>query len=222
MRKGRKGTSMVCFEIDYDYFYNHFWQPNAGRLVLGFSNCHLAWTEIFSVIKGSANSGISGLNKKEYLETVNTNGLSTTDQGAIFRIYRLYQKWKTALGGYDLMDIVNYLIFHIESGRYEGPTLHYVMVDEVQDLTYATIKLLALVTRFNCFFSGDTAQCITKGVSFRFSDMIDTVFRGSDKKPTLKQLTTNFRSHNNILQVAHSVVEVIEDMFPNSIDCLVN
>lgn len=119
------------------------------------------------------------------------------------------------------MDVVNYLIFQIEAGRYEGPDLHYVMIDEVQDLTYATIKLVTLVTKFNNFFSGDTAQCITKGVNFRFVDLMNSVFgENSERKPTLRQLTTNFRSQDSILQAAHAVVEVIEQLFPETIDRL--
>jgi superfamily I DNA/RNA helicase len=94
------------------------------------------------------------------------------------------------------------------------------MIDEVQDLTYATIKLITLLTKFNNFFSGDTAQCITKGVNFRFVDLMNTIFTKDEQKPTLRQLTTNFRSQDSILQAAHAVVEVIEQLFPETIDKL--
>lgn len=46
-----------------------------------------------------------------------------------------------------------------------------MLVDEVQDLTPATIKLLLKVTEQNIYFAGDTAQTIAKGVGFRFCDL---------------------------------------------------
>src|SRR5438046_2508082 len=39
-------------------------------------------------------------------------------------------------------------------------------------------------------------------------------------KPKLFDLNINYRSHNGILQLATSVVELIQDFFPNSIDQL--
>lgn len=62
------------------------------------------------------------------------------------------------------------------------------------------------------FYSGDTAQTIAKGVGFRFCDLkslFDPRLFDSSlalAKPAVKQLTVNFRSHNNILQLANSVV----------------
>ena len=49
------------------------------------------------------------------------------------------------------------------------------MVDEVQDLTQNVISLLMNLTDKNIFFSGDTAQTISKGIGFRFYDL-KTVF----------------------------------------------
>jgi hypothetical protein len=40
--------------------------------------------------------------------------------------------------------------------------------------------------------------------------------------PSMKQLTVNFRSHNQILNLANSVVSAIELLFPSSIDRLKN
>ena len=45
------------------------------------------------------------------------------------------------------------------------------MIDEVQDLPHATIVLLSKVTEQGLFFSGDTAQTISKGVGLRFCDL---------------------------------------------------
>jgi hypothetical protein len=72
------------------------------------------------------------------------------------------------------------------------------------------------------FYAGDTAQTIASGVGFRFCDlknlfnpkMIDSTLALS--KPVVKQLTVNFRSHNNILQLANSVVSTLEILFPKT------
>lgn len=39
-------------------------------------------------------------------------------------------------------------------------------------------------------------------------------------RPTVMQLTINFRSHNNILQLANSIISIIEILFPATIDRL--
>lgn len=86
------------------------------------------------------------------------------------------------------------------------------MIDEVQDLPHAIVYLLSKTALYGVFYSGDTAQTIAKGVGFRFCDLkslFDPRLFDSSlelKKPCVKHLTVNFRSHNNILQLANSVV----------------
>lgn len=52
----RKNRSMG-FEVDYQYFLTYFW-PTVEKIAyeLKHLNAHLVWTQIFSVIKGSANA----------------------------------------------------------------------------------------------------------------------------------------------------------------------
>lgn len=86
--------------------------------------------------------------------------------------------------------------------------------------------MLSKTVRYGVFYSGDTAQTIAKGIGFRFCDL-KNLFDPKQfdhclnlKKPVVKQLTVNFRSHNNILQLANSVVSSIEILFPKTIDRL--
>jgi superfamily I DNA and RNA helicase len=46
-----------------------------------------------------------------------------------------------------------------------------MFIDEVQDLTPAMIYLLTKITKKNNFYCGDTAQAISKGVTFKFSEI---------------------------------------------------
>ncbi len=94
------------------------------------------------------------------------------------------------------------------------------MIDEVQDLPHAIIYLLSKIARYGVFYSGDTAQTIAKGVGFRFSDLLSLYSKVQLKAPIIKHLTVNFRSHNNILQLANSIVSSLEILFPKTIDRL--
>jgi len=113
------------------------------------------------------------------------------------------------------MDAVNYILNFIRFRGYDGPEIHYIMIDEVQDLPHAMVYLLSKTATYGIFYSGDTAQTIAKGVGFRFCDLKSLfnphVFTGSLtlKNPVIKHLTVNFRSHNNILQLANSIVSAL-------------
>jgi superfamily I DNA/RNA helicase len=73
----------------------------------------------------------------------------------------------------------------------------------------------------NIFYCGDTAQAITRGVSFRFEDL-KLLFNQEhynnaltlDPPEDIISLTVNFRSHNYILQLANSIVSSLEILFP--------
>jgi superfamily I DNA/RNA helicase len=125
-----------------------------------------------------------------------------------------------------MMDVVNYILSQMRFRGYSGPSIHYLMIDEVQDLPHATLYMLAKIAQQGVFFSGDTAQTIAKGIGFRFGDLksmfgqkhFDTELKLA--RPTVMQLTINFRSHNNILQLANSVISIIEILFPATIDRL--
>lgn len=95
--------------------------------------------------------------------------------------------------------------------------INYLMIDEVQDLTPKTLQLLLKITNERVFFAGDTAQTIAKGVGARFSDLSTLLSTFGTK---VIQLTTNYRSHGQILALANSVVGLIETLFPFSIDKL--
>jgi superfamily I DNA/RNA helicase len=114
-----------------------------------------------------------------------------------------------------MMDTVSYILNKIRLQGYSGPEIHYVMIDEVQDLPHSIIYLISKTAKYGAFYSGDTAQTIAKGIGFRFCDLRNLFDPKqfdqslSLKKPIVKQLSINFRSHNNILQLANSVISLI-------------
>lgn len=125
------------------------------------------------------------------------------------------------------MDVVNHILQEIMLGKYSDEYLDHMFIDEVQDLTPATIYLLTKITKNNILYCGDTAQAISKGINFKFSE-IRSFFSKKyfkdciNKEITEKEqhLTVNFRSHNNILKLANLIVSMIKELFPNSIDVL--
>jgi hypothetical protein len=99
------------------------------------------------------------------------------------------------------------------------------------------------------FWAGDTAQTISAGSSFTFNELKSFLFRfevcisilatlkltslwqkrlearssiepKSRKEPRMFQLPVNYRSHAGIVNCAQSVVEIITNLWPNSIDIL--
>lgn len=218
-----KSRRQLSFEIDYEYFYKHFWSHI--RYMVS-SEPLVVWTEISSTIKGSGDSHLFlgwFLSKTTYLERRNRNSMISLDEMRnIYEAFCKYERWKNSQGAYDFQDIVNYILNSLRFRPYLGVPIHYMMVDEVQDLTHSTLTLLLKVTEQSLFFSGDTAQTIAKGVGFRFCDL-RSLFRDpslTHKAPEVKQLTINFRSHGKILDLANSVIALIETLFPQTIDKL--
>jgi len=232
---GRR-KNQLSFEVEYDYFVTNFWNP-----IIVKKQPYLlippivVWSEIQSYIKGSANSyEYAGSYIPKYLymhmDSKKKSFLSPEMKEIIFDIFGRYERWKRNLGAYDFMDVVNYILNQVRVRGYNGAPIHYLMIDEVQDLSHATIMLLMKVTEQGLFFSGDTAQTIAKGVGVRFADlnslftlpqeMTYGVVDNAWRKPTVRQLTVNFRSHGKILELANSVVTLIETFFPKTIDKL--
>lgn len=220
----------LSFEVDYEYFETYFWP----KVLKKFQHISLTptavWTEIYSYIKGSASSHLHPagyLPEKEYLDLLSERKsmLDLDTKKMIFEIYCMYERWKGESSAYDILDLVNYLLVQIRFGRYHGTPIHYMMVDEVQDLPHAILLLLTQITEQGLFFSGDTAQNIAKGVGFRFCDLSHVFDKNhfpkhSVVKPLVRHLTINFRSHARILDLANSLVSILELCFPKTIDKL--
>jgi hypothetical protein len=85
------------------------------------------------------------------------------------------------------MDVVYYVYQEVALKGYDGLPVHFIMIDEIQDLTNATTLLLLKICEQGVFFSGDTAQTIAKGVTLRFQD-ISKLFnevKTSHEEPTI-------------------------------------
>eukprot|EP00697_Spironema_sp_BW2_P001321 gnl/Spiro4/11777_TR6220_c0_g1_i1.p1 gnl/Spiro4/11777_TR6220_c0_g1~~gnl/Spiro4/11777_TR6220_c0_g1_i1.p1 ORF type:complete len:2237 (-),score=447.40 gnl/Spiro4/11777_TR6220_c0_g1_i1:57-6767(-) len=219
----------TSYEVTYDVFVNEFWSTVRGGLDTLAAD--LVWQEIVSVIKGSpaALDTAEGYLSEDAYRAVNSRSSFVTDRGAVYVIFKNYERAKEFRRLYDAGDLVFHLYNRIRVEQYRGLPLHGLTLDEVQDFTPATLKLLMAVcaTPDAFFMCGDTCQTITRGVAFRFADLKQLFFAQQQARlmtdlyqATMFQLTLNYRSHRNLAAVGHNIVEILNRLFPQTIDKL--
>ena len=197
----------------------------------------LVWMEIKSFIKGSREAVESerGFLTQEDYEEVGKR-MAPNFQGNRAEIYEMFQQYQKFLKKnrmsnlFDECDFVHKLYHRL---KHISWSVHQFYVDEVQDLTQAELLILLRCCRNpnNLFLTGDTAQSIMRGVSFRFGDL-RSLFHHIQQEtkltktafpvrvPQLQKLMINFRSHSGILQLAASVIDLLNSFFHDSFDCL--
>ena len=115
--------------------------------------------------------------------------------------------------------------------------MHFVYIDEVQDLTMSQVSLFKHVrnnVQEGFVFSGDALRSIAGGIDFKIQDILSLF----DKKYILESrskcderkekgrvanifhLTQNFRTHAGILKLSQSILELCYHFFPLCIDTL--
>jgi len=214
----------LSFEVDFEVFKLRFWPTVAPSTKL---DPLTVWSEIYSVLKGHEdavkyNDYFLPLN--EYLEILEhkSSALTLSERYQVYMLFLKYEKWRQRMKAYDMMDLTNHILKQVKMGALlEQTKFHFLMVDEVQDLTPNIILLMVKLVSSNVFFCGDTAQTIAKGVNFRFYDLKRIFAQQNDLTiPNVVQLTKNFRTHGRVLDLANSLVALIELFFPTSIDRL--
>ncbi|KAJ3108981.1 hypothetical protein HDU97_009714 [Phlyctochytrium planicorne] len=226
--------SALPSDVEYFTFAHKYWPHMDLNLKKKFHPV-MVYNEIMGVIKGSENAARS---PKGYLERTQYIDLPTKSFGAfsgdrrdLYNLFCDYQKKKGIVQ--DVQDSINEVNRLILKNGYHGSPIHEIYVDEVQDLTMAQLFPLVSICSspgHGLMLAGDTAQTISRGSSFRFQDLSSMIYRtlagkGGEEfakkcQPKQFQLTRNYRSHDGILQVAASVLDLIKKYFPNSIDDL--
>ena len=234
-RESKKQTvkkNYMAKEVDFETFSKKFWPSIQGKIQTMTHtqtqkvNAASVWREIQTNIKGSVESheyAAHHIPIYRYREIASkTSSFKVEASEKIFEIFYQYERWTYANNYYDMSDLVNHVLSQVRWNGYHGKPIHFIMCDEVQDLTPATLLLLLKLTEQNLFFSGDTAQTIAQGVSFRFGDLKGLFYDANlpSGMPSIMQLTVNFRSHARILDLANSVIRSLEIFFPESIDKL--
>ncbi|OCH84449.1 hypothetical protein OBBRIDRAFT_891791 [Obba rivulosa] len=232
-RRSGHTCSGVAGMIDYDRFVKSYW-PH-------FVACRLDSASVFGefigVIKGSEPTlQLPGntLSRQSYFEYSGRSQATFADQrNYIYDLFELYKKLKRDFQDIDAADRTHSIIRGLQGISLSRVLVDFLYVDEAQD----NLLIDAFVLRMLCrnasglFWAGDTAQAIALGSSFNFSELKAFNWRieadrrknnerKNDPQPETFQLTLNYRSHSGIVDCAHSVVELIKQLWPNSIDNL--
>ncbi len=230
-------------EVTASFFVDKIWPYICKNVTLAKKSKLdplLVWMEIKSFIKGSINS----VTKKEghlSRETYKLLGkkIASNYKDKREEIYDLFIQYDNYLKHhseediFDECDLIASLYTRLNSAKTLPWSIHGVYVDEVQDFTQAELAILLKVCRNpnNLFLTGDTAQSIMRGISFRFKEL-KYLFHFAKKQtesraraptitmPDIKKLEINFRSHTGILKLAASIIDLMKRFFSSSFDSL--
>ena len=165
-------------KVDATYFCETLWRKVAkGICDVKKIDPLLVWIEIKSFIKGSSQAlqTTDGyLSYEEYRELGHKMAPDFfDDRKTAYNLFKRYEVIKRRNGYFDDGDLVFNLFQRLSKLDDVNWCIHQFYIDEVQDFTQAELTLLLHCCRWpnGLFLSGDTAQSIMRGVSFRFSDL---------------------------------------------------
>ena len=225
-----KEKEKVKVKVTYTVFESKLWSKVCKRKKTKNLHPSLVWMEIQSFIKGSSealHTKNGCLSLEEYQEIGRKRAPNfTADREVIYELFLAYERVKKSLEMFDESDLVYNLYRRLRASAIPAWSVHRLYVDEAQDFTQAELMLLICCCRDpnNIFLAGDTAQSVMRGISFRFSDLRSLFYYLKKEKnatmPDVIPLVYNYRSHNNILRLASSVVNIMQRYFPESFDQL--
>ncbi|XP_059151541.1 TPR and ankyrin repeat-containing protein 1-like [Physella acuta] len=222
-------------ECTYDVFSTEIW-PKFDKKKTKKFHPSLVWTEIMSFIKGSYESLSSEqgfLSERQYQSVGQKKAPNfTADRSEIYEIFQLYNSYIKNNNMFDEIDVVSNIYHRLKHMQNVPWTFHEIYVDETQDFSQCELALLVTLCHNpnNMFLAGDTAQCIMRGISFRFCDLKSLFYfvdqsrhrkKNKSSQIELEHLTINYRSHAGILSLASSILTLLEELFPETIDCVV-
>ena len=157
------------------------------------------------------------------------------NRDVVYEMFKRYRKMSIDKNLFDEFDLLCNVYKRLSNNPIQPWLFDEIYIDETQDFTEAELFLLIRCCQDpnQLFFTGDTAQSIMRGVTFRFSDLRSLFFNARKalnctKKSTIEvptqvhQLTYNYRSHKGILNLASSIVDLLGHFFPESFDRLEN
>ena len=228
-------------EVTASYFVENIWPRIRYHCADKNIDPLLVWMEIKSFIKGSAQAVESkdGYLSQEEYEALGRK-MAANFVGNREEVYHLFIHYQDYLRRerhqnlFDECELVHNLYQRLLCMPADPRwSIHHFYIDEVQDFMQAELSVYLKCCRDpnNLFLTGDTAQSIMRGISFRFGDLRSLFHYAGEKaslaKPPIKiavpkvhNLTVNFRSHAGILHLAASIINLLKEYFPSSFDCL--
>ncbi|KAM6546583.1 hypothetical protein CsatB_027319 [Cannabis sativa] len=228
-------------EVNYERFSSQYWPHFDSKLTKKLDSSTV-FTEIICRIKGSLQAMKASDGKltwEDYLKFAKggPSGLSRNKRQTIYQIFWSYEKQKMENGEFDLADFVNGLHNQLRDERYKGDEMHFVYIDEVQDLTMSQLALFKHVcgnVEEGFVFSGDDLRSATDGMDFKIQDIqslfdkkiiINSTGRSEDREDKGKitksfHLTRNYCSYSGISKLSQSILELCYHFFPLSTEMI--
>jgi len=132
--------------------------------------------------------------------------LNPTERQAMFAVYEAYQSELKKAGLCDYDDFILKTLHLLQSGQIKELPYAHVVVDEIQDLSEATLRMIRLLVPpgpNDLFLVGDGMQRIYPG-GYALSQLgIDVTGRSS-------LLRQNYRNTDQILRAAHAVIQTAQ------------
>ncbi|CAH1765845.1 8502_t:CDS:10, partial [Entrophospora sp. SA101] len=200
--------NFVDYKLFVDKYCTNYYRNKSGLI---FSE--------FSIIKGSNPEG-KHLSREEYREiSIRKYPAFCYNRDEIYDLFQQYEKKKSHYSDYDSIDMAIAILRCAKKEPLGGLHIHELYIDECQDNNMVDLSLiLKLFERADSIFlAGDIAQCIARGSSFRFEDLRALLYNWELERFVMN---INYRSHNGILKLASSVIDLISRFFPDSIDRL--
>jgi len=227
--------------VDFKTFRNKYWPHFPPDVTRGIPP-QLVFSEIMGVIKGSNYTceNLEFLQARDYEELsvrIAPNVTSREARTRVFRMFEMYEKLKQQTGNLDTVDWVVCLLRKLRDNprlrSYLASCVDGFYIDEVQDLRCVDIALLLTLGNDprTFHFGGDTAQGISQDAVFRFQDVKALFHRYFHRwiaitgqkimaQPQMFTLDRNYRSHQGILSLASTVMDLLWRSFPDTVDKL--
>ncbi|CAA7267696.1 unnamed protein product [Cyclocybe aegerita] len=224
--------------LDYNKFCREYW----GHLPVYLTkrlDPSLVYNEIIGVICGSEATLLTPqgyLDQSTYENMSKGNPVFAECRQVVYTLFRAVLKKKILLGDLDAAQRTHRILRNLREHDISSWKVYQIYVDEVQDhLLVDTLLLRSICNNPNgLHWAGDTAQTISRGSSFSFNELKSFLYRIETRRkkdsfdtsyqavnpPRIFQLTTNYRSHSGIVNVASSIVELITRYWSDSIDKL--
>ncbi|WP_227017703.1 DNA helicase PcrA [Sinanaerobacter chloroacetimidivorans] len=129
-------------------------------------------------------------------------------------VHGLYAAYENVLKKNNAMDFDDLILRTVQLFEKDDEVLayyqdrfRYIMVDEYQDTNYMQYRFIKLMAEAhnNICVVGDDDQCIYQWRGADIKNILD--FEKDFKNTKVIKLEQNYRSHGNILEAAHSVIE---------------
>lgn len=241
-------------EVTYDVFKNEFWDLKIKRnnnFKFKLSSKEF-WSRAMSFYKGNPKTYASYGSlydrifsatifrrlKSDEISNINITADQTKEIESFFDIFEKYEHWKSEHKMFDLEDLVGSL-FNESSSLGAFPVMfHFILIDEIQDLSLNALDLVNNLCSSRYILCGDNAQNIDRGLSIKFNDIkkflqtklserekvvyFEDFYNIEESYTTLHidRLTINYRSTHPILQLGNIMIALLETFFPDEIDAL--